>query len=98
VNLNVDVQVGYPEVAYRETISKKVNVSGKFVQQSGGRGQYGHCVLEIEPQEVPGTGIIFENKIKGGAIPQEFIPSVKQGIFDTAKAGVWLGIRLQTSR
>jgi elongation factor G len=88
---NVEVQVGYPEVAYRETIAKKVNVSGKFVQQSGGRGQYGHCVIEIEPQEVPGTGVTFENKIKGGAIPQEFIPSVKQGIFDTAKSGVLAG-------
>ncbi|MDD4940452.1 MAG: elongation factor G [Candidatus Omnitrophica bacterium] len=88
---NVEVQVGYPEVAYRETISKKVNVSGKFVQQSGGRGQYGHCVLEIEPQEVPGAGVTFENKIKGGAIPQEFIPSVKQGVFDTAKSGVLAG-------
>ncbi len=88
---NVEVQVGYPEVAYRETISKKVNVSGKFVQQSGGRGQYGHCVLEIEPQEVPGTGVTFENKIKGGAIPQEFIPSVKQGVFDAAKSGILAG-------
>jgi elongation factor G len=88
---NVEVQVGYPEVAYRETISKKVNVSGKFVQQSGGRGQYGHCVIEVEPQETPGSGVTFENKIKGGAIPQEFIPSVKQGIFDTAKSGVLAG-------
>ncbi|MFA6384253.1 MAG: elongation factor G [Candidatus Omnitrophota bacterium] len=88
---NVEVQVGYPEVAYRETISKKVNISGKFVQQSGGRGQYGHCVLEIEPQDVPGAGVTFENKIKGGAIPQEFIPSVKQGVFETAKSGVLAG-------
>ena len=88
---NVEVQVGYPEVAYRETISKKVNISGKFVQQSGGRGQYGHCVLEVEPQDVPGAGVTFENKIKGGAIPQEFIPSVKQGVFETAKSGVLAG-------
>jgi elongation factor G len=88
---NVEVQVGYPEVAYRETISKKVNISGKFVQQSGGRGQYGHCVLEIEPQDVPGAGVTFENKIKGGSIPQEFIPSVKQGVFETAKSGVLAG-------
>jgi elongation factor G len=88
---NVEVQVGYPEVAYRETISKKVNISGKFVQQSGGRGQYGHCVLEIEPQETPGTGVTFENKIKGGSIPQEFIPSVKQGVLETARSGVLAG-------
>jgi elongation factor G len=88
---NVEVQVGFPEVAYRETITKKVNASGKFVQQSGGRGQYGHVVLEMEPQETPGTGITFENKIKGGAIPQEFISPVKQGVFDAAKSGVLAG-------
>jgi len=85
---NVAVQVGFPEVAYRETIRKKVNVSGKFIQQSGGRGQYGHVVIEVEPLEPPEKGVIFENKIKGGAIPQEFIPSVKQGIFEAAKSGV----------
>ena len=85
---SVDVQVGAPEVAYRETVTKKVNSTGKFIQQSGGRGQYGHVVIELEPQETPGTGITFESKIKGGAIPQEFIPSVKQGIFETAKSGV----------
>lgn len=85
---NVQVQTGFPEVAYRETITKKVSSAGKFIQQSGGRGQYGHVVIELEPQETPGTGITFENKIKGGAIPQEFIPSVKDGIFDRAKCGV----------
>ncbi len=88
---NVGVQVGFPQVAYRETIKKKVSSSGKFIQQSGGRGQYGHCVIEMEPQETPGTGITFENKIKGGAIPQEFIPSIKQGIMDTSKSGVLAG-------
>jgi len=88
---NVEVQVGFPQVAYRETITRKVHATGKFIQQSGGRGQYGHVVIEIEPQETPGTGITFENKIKGGAIPQEFIPSVKSGIFDTAKSGVLAG-------
>lgn len=88
---NVAVQVGVPQVAYRETITKKVNSSGKFIQQSGGRGQYGHAVIEIEPQEIPGTGVTFENKIKGGAIPQEFIPAVKQGIMDAAKSGVIAG-------
>jgi elongation factor G len=88
---NVPVQVGFPQVAYRETITKKIHSSGKFIQQSGGHGQYGHCVIEIEPQETPGAGVTFENKIKGGAIPQEFIPSVKQGIFDTSKSGVLAG-------
>lgn len=88
---NVSVQVGFPQVAYRETITRKVNSSGKFIQQSGGRGQYGHVVLEIEPQETPGMGVTFENKIKGGAIPQEFIPSVKQGVMDTSKNGVVAG-------
>lgn len=88
---NVPVQVGFPQVAYRETITRKVNATGKFIQQSGGRGQYGHCVIEVEPQETPGSGITFENKIKGGAIPQEFIPSVKQGIMEASKSGVIAG-------
>ncbi len=88
---NVEVQVGFPQVAYRETITKKISSSGKFIQQSGGRGQYGHVVIEMGPQETPGAGITFENKIKGGAIPQEFISSIKQGIFDTSKSGVLAG-------
>ncbi|MDD5731210.1 MAG: elongation factor G, partial [Candidatus Omnitrophica bacterium] len=88
---NVAVQVGFPQVAYRETITKKIHATGKFIQQSGGRGQYGHCVIEVEPQETPGAGVTFENKIKGGAIPQEFIPSVKQGVFETSKSGVLAG-------
>lgn len=85
---NVAVQVGVPQVAYRETITKKIISTGKFIQQSGGRGQYGHAVIEMEPQEIPGTGITFENKIKGGSIPQEYIPAVKQGIMEAAKSGV----------
>ncbi len=88
---NVEVQVGFPEVAYREAITKKVSASGKFIQQSGGRGQYGHVVIELEPQEVAGAGVTFENKIKGGAIPQEFISPVKQGIFEAAKSGILAG-------
>ena len=88
---SVEAQVGQPQVAYRETITKKVVVTGKFIQQSGGRGQYGHVVLEMEPQETPGTGVTFEDKIKSGAIPQEFIPSVKKGIMETAKSGVLAG-------
>jgi elongation factor G len=88
---NVDAQVGQPQVAYRETLTKKVRSVGKFISQSGGRGQYGHCVLEMEPQETPGTGITFEDKIKSGAIPREFIPAVKQGVIGSAKSGVLAG-------
>jgi len=88
---NVEAQVGVPEVAYRETITKKTNVVGKFISQSGGRGQYGHVVLEMEPQEAPGTGITFEDKIKSGAIPREYIPAVKEGIIGAAKSGVLAG-------
>ena len=88
---NVEAQVGAPEVAYRETLSRKVSSVGKFISQSGGRGQYGHCVLELEPQEAPGTGITFEDKIKSGAIPREFIPAVKQGVMGAAKSGVIAG-------
>ena len=85
---NVEAQVGQPQVAYRETITRKTTSVGKFISQSGGRGQYGHCVLEMEPQEVPGTGITFEDKIKSGAIPREFIPAVKKGVMGGAKNGV----------
>jgi elongation factor G len=92
---NVDAQVGQPQVAYRETLTKKVRSVGKFISQSGGRGQYGHCVLEMEPQEVPGTGITFEDKIKSGAIPREFIPAVKQGVMGSAKSGVLAGYPVQ---
>ncbi|MFA5356095.1 MAG: elongation factor G [Candidatus Omnitrophota bacterium] len=88
---NVEAQVGMPQVAYRETITKKVISTGKFIQQSGGHGQYGHAVLEISPQETPGTGITFEDKIRSGAIPREFIPSVRDGIMGAAKSGVLAG-------
>jgi len=88
---NVAAQVGQPQVAYRETMTKKVRSVGKFISQSGGRGQYGHCVVEMAPQETPGTGITFEDKIKSGAIPREYIPAVKQGVFGAAKSGVLAG-------
>jgi elongation factor G len=88
---NVEAGVGQPQVAYRETLTKKVRSVGKFISQSGGRGQYGHCVLEMEPQETPGAGITFEDKIKSGAIPREFIPAVKQGVMGSAKSGVLAG-------
>ena len=88
---NVEAQVGIPQVAYRETITKKIISTGKFVQQTGGHGQYGHTVLEMSPQEVPGTGVTFEDKIKSGAIPREFISSVKQGVMGAAKSGALAG-------
>ncbi|MFH0762629.1 MAG: elongation factor G [Candidatus Omnitrophota bacterium] len=84
----VEAQVGQPQVAYRETLTKKVSSVGKFISQSGGRGQYGHVVLEMEPQDVPGAGVTFEDKIKSGAIPREFISSVKQGVMGASKSGV----------
>lgn len=85
---NVEAKVGRPQVAYRESIRKKMSVTGKFIQQSGGRGQYGHVVLIMQPQEVPGTGITFEETLKGGVIPREYIPAVKNGIVMAAKSGV----------
>ena len=84
---NVGANVGKPEVAYRETITKKVHASGKFIQQTGGHGQYGHVVIEMEPQEAS-KGIVFQNKIKGGAIPREFISSVKEGIYSASESGL----------
>ena len=89
----VEANVGQPQVAYKETIRKAVKSEGKFIRQSGGRGQYGHCVLEIEPQE-PGSGYLFENKIVGGAIPKEYIPAVDEGIQDAMKNGVLGGYQV----
>jgi len=83
----VEANVGKPQVAYKETIRKAVRSEGKFVRQSGGRGQYGHCILEIEPQE-PGSGYTFVNKIVGGAIPKEYIPAIDSGIQEAMKNGV----------
>ena len=83
----VEANVGKPQVAYKETIRKAVKAEGKFVRQSGGRGQYGHCWLEIEPQE-PGAGYTFESKIVGGAIPKEYIPAIDAGVQDAMNNGV----------
>jgi len=88
---NVEAQVGSPQVAYRETITEKVISTGKFIQQTGGRGQYGHVVIEMEPQEIPGKGVSFTNKIKSGAIPREFIPAIKNGIIGAARSGALAG-------
>ncbi|MFM0321598.1 elongation factor G [Caballeronia glebae] len=86
----VEATVGKPQVAYRETVRNKVeDVEGKFVKQSGGRGQYGHAVIALEPD--PGKGYEFVDQIKGGVIPREFIPAVDKGIQETLKAGVLAG-------
>ena len=85
-DFKVQARVGKPQVAYKETITKRVESTGKFVQQTGGHGQYGHVVLLIEPNKK--GGVIFENKIKGGIIPREFIPFVKEGTLDAANSGV----------
>lgn len=87
---NVETRSGKPHVAYKETIKKAVTCEIKFVQQTGGRGQYGHVVIEMEPTEET-TEIEFINKIKGGAIPREFIPAVKAGINGAAQTGVLAG-------
>ena len=86
----VEANVGKPQVAYRETITKKVKVEGKFVRQSGGRGQYGHVWLEVEPQE-PGKGFEFVDAIKGGVVPREYIPAVGKGILEATDNGVLAG-------
>ena len=83
--------VGQPQVAYKETLTKKVISTGKFIQQSGGRGQYGHCVLEMRPQEAQGMGLTFDDKLKGGVIPREFIPAIRNGVFASAKTGILAG-------
>ncbi len=88
---NVEATVGKPQVAYRETIRKVCEeIEGKFVKQSGGRGQYGHVVLKIEPQE-PGKGFEFIDAIKGGVVPREYIPAVEKGVLETLPAGVLAG-------
>jgi elongation factor G len=90
---NVDANVGKPQVAYKETIRKTVKSEGKFVRQSGGRGQYGHCWIEIEPQE-PGSGYTFVNKVVGGAIPKEYIAPIDAGIQDAMNNGVLGGFQV----
>ena len=87
----VEASVGKPQVAYRETIKKACDkVEGKFIKQSGGRGQYGHVVLKVEPQ-AHGKGFEFVDAIKGGAVPREYIPAVEKGLIDTLPAGVLAG-------
>ncbi len=86
----VECSVGKPSVAYKETIRNAVRVEGKFIRQSGGRGQYGHVWLEMEPLE-PGTGIQFESKIVGGVVPKEYIKPVEEGIREAAESGTLAG-------
>ena len=86
----VECNVGAPQVAYRETIKKKVTAEGKHIKQSGGKGQYGHAIVEFEPLE-PGKGYEFVDKTVGGSIPKEYIPAVDKGIQEAAKSGVLAG-------
>lgn len=86
----VDATVGKPMVAYRETIKETVEQEGRYIKQSGGRGQYGHCYLRLEPLE-PGEGFVFENEVKGGSIPREYIPSIEKGVKKALESGVVAG-------
>jgi elongation factor G len=86
----VQANVGKPRVAYRETIQRSVRVEGRFVRQTGGRGQFGHVWLEVEPQ-VRGGGFVFEDKIVGGAVPREYIPAVRNGVREALDNGVLAG-------
>ena len=90
----VEATVGAPQVAYKETIRRKVKQEGRYVRQSGGRGQYGHCIIELEPTQ-PGEGYSFENKTVGGAIPKEYIPAIDAGIQEAAKSGVLGGYEVR---
>jgi elongation factor G len=87
---NVEANVGKPQVAYRETIRSTVEHQHKYAKQSGGRGQYGHVYLRLEPQE-PGSDFEFIDEIKGGVVPREFIPAVRKGVEETMESGVLAG-------
>ncbi|RJX17987.1 MAG: elongation factor G [Ammonifex sp.] len=86
----VEAHVGKPQVAYRETITRKARAEGRFIRQSGGRGQYGHVVLEVEPRK-PGEGFAFINKVIGGTVPKEYIPAVEAGVREALESGVQAG-------
>lgn len=87
---NVEANVGKPQVSYRETVTSSAQAEGKYIRQTGGRGQYGHVWLKIEPLE-RGQGFVFENKIVSGAIPREFVPAVESGVRDAMESGVLAG-------
>lgn len=86
----VEANIGNPQVAYRETMRKTVKSEGKYIKQSGGKGNYGHCWLEIAPQ-APGVGFLFENKVVGGTIPKEYIPAINKGIVEAMETGIIAG-------
>ena len=86
----VEANIGKPQVAYRETIRSHAQAEGKYIRQSGGRGQYGHCWLKVDPLE-PGTGFEFEDEIKGGMIPQEYIPAIQKGVKEAMENGIIAG-------
>jgi len=86
----VDANVGEPQVAYRETIKKNAEGEGKYIRQSGGRGQYGHCLIKVEPKN-RGEGFEFVSEIKGGAIPSEFIPAIQKGVIESMDNGILVG-------
>ena len=90
----VEANVGKPEVAFRETIRRKAEAESKYIKQTGGRGQYGHVVLTVEPSE-PGKGLEFVNKVVGGAIPKEFIPAIEKGVKERMENGVIAGYPLR---
>jgi elongation factor G len=91
---NVQANVGKPQVAYRETIRKKAESEGKFIRQTGGRGQYGHVKIILEPNE-PGKGFEFINAIVGGSIPKEYINPIEKGIVEATESGVLAGFEIQ---
>ena len=90
---NVDCNIGRPQVAYKETIKNKVTAEGKYIRQSGGKGQYGHCLITLEPLE-PTKGYEFVNEIVGGVIPKEYIPAIDEGIQEAAKNGILAGYEM----
>ena len=90
---SVEADAGAPQIAYRETITKSAEGEGKFIRQSGGRGQYGHAVVDVEPNE-KGKGVEILNKVVGGTIPKEYIPAVMNGIAEAIKSGVYAGFQV----
>jgi elongation factor G len=90
---NVGATIGPPQVAYKETLTREVKSEGKYIRQSGGRGQYGHVWIEVYPREA-GSGFLFENKIVGGVVPKEYIPAVEKGVREAMNGGVLAGYPL----
>ncbi len=91
---NVEANIGKPQVAYREAIRNKCEIEGKFVRQSGGRGQFGHCWIRFEPSDEGQEGLEFKNEVVGGVVPKEYIPAIQKGIEEQMKNGVVAGYPL----